>query len=251
MTTKQIITRQQFETLQVEAGKRMATDTELIADARALLSRADDHRWIHGTTWMGEPLLNLPQDVMALQAMIWRTRPEYIVEIGVAWGGSTLFLASMLDLMGGKKVVGVDIFIPPDLRARLGQHERFAKRMELIEGSSLATETFDRVKDIVRGGKTMVILDSNHTHDHVLQELELYGPLVGKGQYLLCCDTIVEYADAPATRTREWCKGNSPATAAKAYTARHPRFQVDQELENRLLLTCHPGGYLLANADPS
>lgn len=251
MTTKQIISREQFEATQVEAGKRMAKDTALTADARALLARADDHRWIHGTTWMGEPLLNLPQDVMALQSMIWRTRPEYIVEIGVAWGGSTLFLASMLDLAGGKKVVGVDIFIPPDLRARLAQHERFAKRMELIEGSSLAAETVERVKEIVAGARTMVILDSNHTHDHVAQELDLYAPLVGKGQYLLCCDTIVEYADAPATRTREWGRGNSPATAANAFMKKNPRFSVDQELENRLLLTCHPGGYLLASADPA
>lgn len=250
MTTKTIVTREQFEELQDKSARGMAADAELVAQARALLARADDHRWIHGTTWMGEPLLNLPQDVMALQAMIWRTRPEFIVEVGVAWGGSTLFLASMLDLVGGTKVVGVDIFIPPDLRERLGRHTRLAPRMELIEGSSLDPAIVDRVRGIVGKGRTMVILDSNHTHDHVLGELELYSPFVRKGQYLLCCDTIVEYADAPPSRRREWGRGNSPATAAKAFMKAHPRFRVDEELENRLLLTCHPGGYLVATADP-
>lgn len=251
MSTKTIVTREQFEAIQTEAARRMAADAELVGEARALLSRADDHRWIHGTTWMGEPLLNLAQDVMALQTMIWRTRPEFIVEIGVAWGGSTLFLASMLDLTGGQRVIGVDIFVPPDLRERLGRHERFARRMEIIEGSSLDPATVARVAGMVQGGRTMVILDSNHTHDHVLRELELYAPLVGAGQYLLCCDTIVEHADAPSTRARAWGRGNSPATAVQAFLRTNPRFRVDQELENRLLLTCHPGGYLLATADPA
>jgi cephalosporin hydroxylase len=251
MSTRTIVTREEFEARQNEAARRMAADEALVQDARALLSRADDHRWIHGTTWMGEPLLNLAQDVLALQAMIWRTRPEFVVEIGVAWGGSTLFLASMLDLTGGQKVIGVDIFVPPDLRERLGRHERLARRMEIIEGSSLDPAIVARVSGMVRGRRTLVILDSNHTHDHVLRELELYAPLVRAGQYLLCCDTIVEHADAPATRTREWGRGNSPATAVQAFLKGHPRFRVDQDLENRLLLTCHPGGYLLATADPA
>lgn len=248
---KPIVTREEFSRIQRDAAVGMARDQDLLHAARDVLARADSHRWLHQNTWMGEPVLNLPQDMFALQDIIWRTRPEFIIEIGVAWGGGMLFHSTLLEVLGGGKVIGVDIFIPPDLRERLASHATLSRRIELIEGSSIAPETVERVRSIVGASRrTLVVLDSHHTHDHVLAELRAYAPLVGRGCYLVAGDTIVEHIAAPAHRPRPWGPGNNPATAVKAFLSECPRFAVDQDLERRLLLSCHPGGYLVAAGDP-
>ena len=250
-TQKTIITRQEFADLQRKAAQEMAADTQLAADALDVLVRADRHRWLHQTTWMGEPILNLPQDMFALQEIIWRTRPEFVLEIGVAWGGGMLFHATLLELLGGKKVIGVDIFIPPDLRERLATHGPLSKRIELIEGSSLEERTHQRIRQILGGStRTLVVLDSHHTHEHVMGELRAFAPYVGKGCYLIAGDTIVEHIPVQAHRPRPWGPGNNPATAVKEFLTECPRFRVDTELESKLLLSCHPGGYLVAQRDP-
>lgn len=246
---KAIISRDQFFELNRDAASAMGADESLQRNALDVLVQADKHRWIHQTTWFGEPILNLPQDVMAIQDIIWRTRPEYVIEVGVAWGGGMLFEATMLEMLGGKKVIGVDIFIPPDLRTRLSQHAVLAQRMELIEGSSTSEETLARIREILQGStKVLVVLDSNHTHEHVFNELRAYAPLVGKGSYLICGDTIIEKLPGQAHGARPWGPGNSPATAVKAFLAENDRFIVDVGIDNRLLFSCHPGGYLLAIA---
>ncbi len=250
-TPKPIVTREEFSRIQRDAATVMAGDRDLLKAARDLLARGDGHRWLHQNTWMGEPVLNLPQDMFALQDIIWRTRPEFIIEVGVAWGGGMLFHSTLLEVLGGGKVIGVDIFIPPDLRARLASHARLSRRIELFEGSSVAPETVDRVRSIIGDSRrTLVVLDSHHTHDHVLAELRAYAPLVGRGCYLVAGDTIVEHIPAPADRPRPWGPGNNPATAVSAFLRECPRFAVDRELEDRLLLSCHPGGYLVAAGDP-
>lgn len=246
---KEIISRDQFFELNRDAARAMGADDALQRDALDVLVQADKHRWIHQATWFGEPILNLPQDVMAIQDIIWRTRPEYVIEVGVAWGGGMLFEATMLEILGGKKVIGVDIFIPPDLRTRLSQHSLLSQRMELIEGSSTSAETLTQIQNILQGStNVLVVLDSNHTHEHVLNELRVFAPLVGKGHYLICGDTIIEKLPGQAHGARPWGPGNSPATAAKAFLAENKRFMVDLEIDNRLLYSCHPGGYLLAIA---
>jgi len=248
---KTIVSRAQFQTIQREAAAAMARDTELIRDARDVLVRADQHRWLHQTTWMGEPILNLPQDMFALQDIIWRTRPEFIIEVGVAWGGGVLFHSTLLEVLGGGKVIGVDVFIPKDLRERLASHGRLSQRIELVEGSSISPETIDRVRSIVGPSRrTLVVLDSHHTHEHVLAELRAYSPLVGRGCYLIAGDTIVEHIPAQNHRPRPWGPGNNPATAVAEFLRESPRFSVDRDLEDRLLLSCHPGGYLVASNDP-
>lgn len=252
MTTAQktIVSREEFREIQREAAAGMARDGELLRDARDVLVRADRHRWLHQTTWMGEPVLNLPQDMFALQDIIWRTRPDHILEVGVAWGGGMLFHATLLEMLGGNKVIGIDIFIPPDLRERLASHGRLSQRIELIEGSSIAPETVERVRAALGGSRrTLVVLDSHHTHDHVLAELRAYAPFVGKGCYLVAGDTIVDHIPAQEHRPRPWGPGNNPATAVRQFLGESPRFAVDRDLEDRLLLSCHPGGYLVASAD--
>lgn len=245
--SKDILTKDEFLQLNKESALKMSKDDGLIKKAREVLEKADEHRWIHQGSWFGEPLLNLPQDMFAIQDIIWRTRPEFVIEVGVAWGGGMLFHAMLLEMLGGKKVIGVDIFIPPDLRKRLADHGKLSDRMVLIENASTATETLEQIKEILGGSKkVMVILDSYHTHEHVIKELRAYSQFVQKGQYLICGDTIVEYIPPQVHRPREWGPGNNPATAVKQFLSETDRFIIDQDIDNKLLLSCHPGGYLQA-----
>ncbi|MDI9571149.1 MAG: CmcI family methyltransferase [Pseudomonadota bacterium] len=245
MTAKKMYTREEFEDMRRRAAAAMSADADLADRAREVLIAADRYHWIHQTTWFGEPILNLPQDMFAMQEIIYRQRPRYILEIGVAWGGSLLFHASLLQVLGGEKVIGVDVYIPPDLRDRLAGHGSLSERLVLIEGSSTDETTFAAVKGIVGTSReVMVILDSHHSHDHVLAELRLYSPLVGKGQYLVCGDTIIEDMPIEAHRPRPWGPGNSPRTALAAFLQTTDRFAVDEALDRKLLFTCNPGGYL-------
>lgn len=245
MENKKIYTREEFADLLRQSAKEMAADDELQRAALDVLIRADTHRWIHQTTWMGEPLLNLPQDMFAMQELIYLARPKYVVELGVAWGGGLLFYATLLEILGGEKAIGVDLFIPDDLRQRLMSHGRLSERIHLINGSTLEPDTVQQVKSLLDGSReVMFFLDSFHTHEHVLQELRLYSPFVGKGQYLICGDTIVEDIPAQEHRQRPWGPGNNPKTALQQFLRENDRFEIDHEIENKLLLTCNPSGFL-------
>ena len=245
--SKTILTKNQFIELNARAARDMSQDQELAANAKEVLIKADKYRWVHQSSWMGEPLLNLPQDMFAIQDIIWRTKPEFIIEVGVAWGGGLLFCATLMEMLGGEKVIGVDIFMPDDLKARLASHGALSNRLELIEGSSFAEETLAKVKEITGSSrKVLVILDSFHTHEHVIKELRAYSQFVGEGQYLVCGDTIVDYIPEQSHRDRPWGPGNNPATAVKEFLEENPAFEVDKGIDERLLFSCHPGGYLKA-----
>ena len=244
---KTIVTKDEFLKINDQAAYAMSQDKQLQGKALEVLVEADRHRWIHQSNWMGEPLLNLPQDMFAIQDIIWRTRPDFIIEVGVAWGGGMLFEATLLEVLGGKKVIGIDIFIPDDLRQRLASHGKLSERIELIEGSSTSSDTLSKVTDLLNGSrKVLVILDSYHTHEHVLNELRAYAPFIEKGQYLICGDTVVERIPEQVHRNRPWGPGNNPATAVTEFLSETKRFVVDEKIDQRLLLSCHPGGYLQA-----
>lgn len=248
---KKLYTREEFETLRLEEAEKMAADKELWQKALDVKVQAGhDYYWVHQTTWFGEPVLQLPQDLFALQEIIYKSKPDYIVEIGVAWGGSMLFYSTLMEALGGKGIIGVDIFIPDDLKERLGSYGRLSERIRTLQASSVEQSTFDTVKEWTEGSdKVMVILDSHHTHDHVLKELRLYSPLVRKGQYLVCGDTIIEYQPKAPRRPRPWSKGDNPKTALDEFFKENTRFQVDRSIENKLLLSNNPGGYLLCVED--
>lgn len=238
-------TREEFEQLRIQSAAAMAADTKLQKDALDVLVRGDKHNWIHQTTWFGEPILNFPQDMFALQEIIFATRPKYIIEVGVAWGGSLLFGATLLEVLGGEKVIGIDIYMPDDLKQRLASHGRLSSRLELINASSVEEETVNKVASIIGDCRDVVILlDSYHTHEHVLKELNLYSPFVGKGHYIICGDTIVENIPEQEHRTRPWGPGSNPMTALRQFLRENDRFEVDTRLENKLLFTCNPSGYL-------
>jgi len=248
--SKKIITRTEFRNELLDCGEKMALDTKLQKDALDLLARADQHKWIHQTSWLGEPILNIPHDMFALQEIIFQSRPDYIIEVGVAWGGSLLFYSTIMEVLGGKKIIGVDIFVPDDLVKRIGSHGRLSDRIEWVVGSSIEDKTVNKVKEIIGDSRnTMILLDSYHTHDHVFQELQKYSQFVGKGSYLICGDTIVGDIPEQKHRPREWGPGNNPKTAVDEFLKQNDRFEVDTQLENKLLFTCNPGGYLKAIKD--
>ena len=242
---KTIYTREEFEKLRVDAAAEMAADSDLAEVALDVLVRADQHYWLHQTTWFGEPVLQLPQDLLALQEIIFNTRPRFVIEVGAAWGGSLLFYSMLMDALGGERVIAIDIYIPEDLKERIGSFGKVSDRITWVNGSSIEQSTIDQIKAIVGDSReTLVVLDSNHAHDHVLQELRLYSSLVGEGYYLVCADTIVEAIPEQKHRPRPWGPGNNPRTALDQFIKEDDGFEVDHRLENKLLFTCQPGGYL-------
>jgi len=244
---KKIYTRSEFNDHLKNSANEMNNDKQLKQDALKLIAKADEYNWLHQTTWFGEPIINLPQDMFALQEIIFKTRPEYIIELGVAWGGQLLFFSTIMEILGGKKIIGVDIFIPDDLKERIYSNKKLSDRIELITGSSIEEENINKIKKIVGNSKkVLVILDSHHTHDHVLKELNLYEQFVGKGYYLLCADTIVELIPKNKYRPRDWGPGNNPMSALEEFHKSNDRFISDTEIENKLLLSCNYKGYLKA-----
>jgi cephalosporin hydroxylase len=236
--------RAAFEQTKREAASRMAADAELAAAALAVNAAADRHDWSYQWSWLGLPVIQLPPDIVALQELIWETRPQLVIETGIARGGSLVLYASILELIGEGEVLGIDIDIRAHNRAAIEAHP-LARRIRMLEGSSLddsvvaeARRTASRVE------RVMVVLDSSHTHDHVLAELRLYAPLVTVGQFLVVADTIVEHIPPQEHRPRPWGPGNNPATALRVWLEEADGFEPDPFVNAKLLLTASPGGYL-------
>lgn len=243
-------TRDEFEVVREQNAEAMAGDASLAGRALDVLVSADRYNWIHQTNWLGEPILQLPQDMFALQDIIYRTRPEFIVEVGVAWGGGLLFYATILEALGlSGHVIGVDVYVPDDLRARLASYGALSDRITLVEGSSTDPATLEIIKRRLGGSDRLLVnLDSHHTHDHVLAELRIYADFVGEGCYLVCADTVLNDIPVQDHRPRTWGPEDNPKTALDVFLAEQPRFVVDEALSRRLLLTCNPGGYVRATA---
>jgi len=217
------------------------------------LNKSADHfikelayaRYTSNFTWLGRPVIQMPQDLVAMQEIIWATKPDFIIETGIAHGGSLIFYASMLELIGGNgKVIGIDIDIRQHNRVEIEKHPLY-HRIVMIEGSSVDEHVLEQVKLLTTGAKrTIVCLDSNHTHDHVLAELNAYAPLVSIGEYCVVFDTGIEDLPEQQNSDRPWGKGNNPKTAVWEYLKTHPEFEIDKGIEHRLLITSASDGYL-------
>lgn len=250
MTEKKLYTRSEFEAMRSESAQKMSEDKSLYKDALDVFVRADQFSWIHQTNWFGEPVLNLPQDMFAIQEIIFQTKPKFIIEVGVAWGGGLLFYSTLMEALGGQKVIGIDVYIPDDLKERLFSHEKISDRLVLINESSIDPNTVEQVKSIIGDSReVLILLDSFHTHEHVQKELNLYSPLVGKGHYLVCGDTIVEDIPTQTHRVRPWGPGNNPKTALIQFLRETDRFTVDDRFDKKLLFSNNPGGYLKCTKD--
>lgn len=206
------------------------------------LKSAAEHRLMYEPTWLGRPVIQFPTDIVAIQELLWRIQPDLVIETGVAHGGSLILSASILELIGRGKVVGVDIEIRPHNRAAIEAHP-LKHRIELIEGSSIADDTVTAVREVAAGAGTIVaFLDSNHSEAHVLRELELYGPLVTPGSYLVAHDGAQAWVwDIPRGKP-EW-QNDHPLTAIHRFVARHPEFSIDP-FWTRYGITSSPDGWL-------
>jgi len=223
----------------------MGADQELKSLSRKWFDTASKHEYSYHFTWMGLPIIQFPQDIVAMQEIIWEVKPDLIIETGVARGGSIIYYASLLELIGNDGiVVGIDIDIRKHNRELIEQHPMFS-RVKLIEGSSTSVETVEEVKAIAKNkSKVMVCLDSNHTHDHVLAELNLYAPLTSLGSYCVVFDTVVEEMPADYDWGSRWGRGNNPKTAVNEFLKEHAGFQIDENINNKLLISVAPDGYL-------
>jgi cephalosporin hydroxylase len=217
-----------------EALKKAAAEFNVVSN-RELYS--------YNFSWMGRPIIQYPQDMIAMQELIWEIKPDLIIETGIAHGGSLIFYASIMELIGKGEVLGIDIDIREHNRKEIESHPMF-KRIKMIQGSAIDLATIEIVKTHAEGKKTvMVCLDSNHTHEHVIEELRLYSGFTTVGSYCVVFDTIVE--DLPqGAYDRPWDVGNNPKTAVFEFLKNNAHFEIDKNIDNKLLISVAPDGYL-------
>ena len=202
-------------------------------------------QYSYNFSWMGRPIIQYPQDMIAMQEIIWEIKPDYIIETGIAHGGSLIYYASLLELIGHGEVIGIDIDIREHNRKEIEAHPMM-KRIKMLQGSSIDKKNVEEIKNLVGDNKKIIVcLDSNHTHEHVMSELELYSPFVSTGSYIVVFDTIVE--DLPEgyfSQKRPWGISNNPKTAVQQFLKENDNFVVDEQIDNKLLVSVAPQGYL-------
>jgi len=235
-------------------------DEKLHDLSKLFIKRSAQHLYSYNFDFLGRPIIQYPQDIVAMQELIWSIRPDLIIETGIAHGGSLILSAAMLALLdmteaiesgttfdpslSNRMVLGVDIDIREHNRNFINNHP-MASRIHMIEGSSIAPDVIHQIQHIAAGYKRILVcLDSNHTHDHVLSELEAYAPLTSLGSYCVVFDTIIEDMPTDMFPNRPWGPGNNPMTAVRHYLKNHPEFVIDRDIQHKLLITVAPDGYL-------
>lgn len=217
-------------TVSDESGERtfpLQSKEAFSAISAAWLRCGWDTKYVYGFSWLGRPIIQLPEDMIRLQEVIYRLKPDVVIETGIAHGGSLIFYASLFKAMGRGRVIGIDIEIRPHNRTAIEEHELF-EYVTLIEGSSTDPHIVERVKaEVAPGDRALVILDSNHSRDHVLGELEAYGPLVAPGSYIVACDGIMGELASGAPRTEPDWAWNNPRAAAEAFVRDHREFVIE------------------------
>lgn len=234
--------------------------TEIQRTASDFMRASTQPKYSYNFSWLGRPIIQYPQDIVAMQELIWSVKPDLIIETGIAHGGSLVFSASMLAQLdmcdaieagtsfnpkvSRRKVLGIDIDIRAHNRAAVEAHP-MASRIQMIQGSSISPEIISQVKHIAAGyERILVCLDSNHTHEHVLAELKAYAHLTSVGSYCVVFDTIVEDLPEAMYPDRPWGPGNNPKTAVWEFLKTNPQFEIDKQIDNKLLISVAPDGYL-------
>ncbi|MDA5095741.1 cephalosporin hydroxylase family protein [Aliiroseovarius sp. KMU-50] len=241
---------QEFENERREDIARMAADEGFSAKTLDWLAQAQERRYSYQFDWMGLPIIQYPQDIVAMQELVWSLKPDLIIETGIARGGSVIFYASLLELNamcggpGDAIVVAVDIDIRAQNRQAIEAHP-MAHRLDLIEGSSIDPDVISQIREKVAGRRSVLVcLDSNHTHDHVLEELRAYGPLVTHNSYVVVFDTLIETLPDTAIGDRPWGPGDNPMTAVHSYLQEDDHFEIDHARHTKLQITVARNGYL-------
>lgn len=251
---------QQFDEEARKRAEAFGRDRQLQSLSRDWVEASMTRQYVYNFYWMGRPIIQYPQDMVGMQELIWRVRPDLIIETGIAHGGSLVLSASMLAMLdmcdaieagstmdptvSRRKVLGIDIDIRRHNRAAIEAHP-MASRIQMIQGSSIAPEVVAQVKAIASGyQRVLVCLDSMHTHDHVMGELQAYAPLVSVGSYCVVFDTFVEDMPPGFFKDRPWDVGNNPKTAVWKFLEAHKEFEIDRSVENKLQVTVAPDGFL-------
>jgi cephalosporin hydroxylase len=236
-----------IEAYKAECKKRVESqgrNEKLLQLSRHFAEETIRAGYSYNFTWMGRPIIQYPQDMMAMQEIIWEIKPDLIIETGIAHGGSIIYYASLLELIGKGEVLGIDIDIREHNRIEIESHP-MSKRINMLQGSAISTEIIDKVKPYASGKNVvMVCLDSNHTHAHVLKELELYAPFVTVGSYLVAFDTIVEDLPPDLYADRSWGVGDNPKTAVHEFLKGTDEFIINKDIDHKLLVSVAPDGYL-------
>ena len=240
----------QFERERKDRIKRNGDDKKLKSFADKWTQESMMKNYVYNFSWLGRPIIQSPQDIMALQEIIWDVKPDMIIETGIAHGGSLIFSASMLALLEicgeieNGQVLGIDIDIREHNKQAIDAHP-MSKKITMFQGSSLDKKIIEKVQNYAKKSKKILVcLDSNHTHEHVLGELKAYASLVSVESYCVVYDTIVEDMPEGSFPDRPWDKGNNPKTALREYLKTHPEFEIDNSIQNKLLITAAPDGYL-------
>lgn len=237
---------EEFENQKLKNIFELGADKELKNAGLKFLIDTASKKYSYNFSWMGRPIIAYPQDMIAMQELIWEIKPDLIIESGIAHGGSLVYYASLLELNGGDGfVLGLDIDIRKHNRDLIENHP-MSKRIQMIEGDSISKEVAEKVYEIAKGKKRIIVcLDSNHTHEHVLKELQLYANLTSVGSYCVVFDTVVE--DMPADwdwGSRSWGVGNNPKTAVYEFLKNNDYFIIDKNIDNKILISVAPDGYL-------
>ena len=236
-----------FENRNKDFIKKQGSNKSLKKLSNKWMMESSLYEYSYHFSWLGLPIIQFPQDIIALQEIIWRIKPDLIIETGIARGGSLIFSASILELLGKGKVLGIDLQIRKENMKRILEHP-LSKRIKMIEGSSIDENVIKKVhKFSEKSKKILLVLDSNHSHAHVLSELNAYSKLVKKGSYVVVFDTIIE--DIPKKYSKilikgNWSKDDNPKTAVYEFLKQNKRFKIDNTIEDKLLITVAPNGFL-------
>lgn len=235
---------EEFEQRNKKFINSMNKNKSLLKKSKDWIDNVFDYEYVYHFRWLGRPIIQFPQDMVAVQELIWKIKPDFIIESGIARGGSLIFYASILELLNHGKIIGIDIDIRKHNRIEIENHTLF-KRIKLIEGSSIDDSVIHKIKKIIKDKKKiMILLDSHHTEQHVLEELEKYSPFVRSGSYVVVFDTIIEDMKKHHSKNRPWNHRNNPKTAVSKFLKKNKRFKIDKEIQKKLLITSCPDGYL-------
>jgi len=236
--------RKGFEKEKAEDIKNALADPELLRKGRDFLIYADKYKYGYYWTWMGLPLIQMPEDIVLTQEILWETKPDFVIEAGIAWGGSLAMYAAFQELQGSGRVIGIDVTIPGHNRDAI-MSIPVSNRITLIEGSSSDPQIFKKVAEqIPPNSNILLVLDSNHTHEHVLAELKLWSPLLQPRNYIIVSDTVVEVIPKQVHRARPWGPGNNPMMAAREFLSGNKKFTSDNSYSDRSIASFNPSGYL-------
>jgi cephalosporin hydroxylase len=252
---------EQFAQERLQRLEEYSDDARLKSLAHDWVFHSMQQKYLYNFDWLGRPIIQYPEDMVAIQELIWKVKPTLVVETGIAHGGSLVLSASMLAMLdyceaveagttldprkSRRRVVGIDIDIRSHNRSAIEEHP-LSGLISMVEGSSVDRHVIDEVHQLAAGHETvMVFMDSNHTHEHVLGELNAYAHLVTKGSYCVVFDTFVEDMPPKYFPDRPWDKGDSPKTAVREYLKSHNEFEIDKSIDSKLLISVAPDGYLL------